>query len=52
MASAAERTTSRKAAEGAHARTAVGVVLVGHLVDDDDGQVLGYRGDATALGAG
>ena len=47
MASAAERTASRKAVEGAQART-VGVVLVGHLVEDDDGQVLGWRGDAAA----
>ena len=51
---AAERTASRKAAEGARTRTASGVVLVGHLVEDDDGQVLGRRGDAAAdaLGTG
>ena len=46
MPSAAARTASRKAAEGA--RNRVGLVLVGHLVEDGDGQVLGWRGDAAA----
>ena len=46
-----ERGRANRLAEGGRGRPrphCVGVVLVGHLVVDDDGQVLGGRGDATS----
>ena len=46
VASTTERTASRNAADGAHARTAAVVFLVRHLVEGRDRQPLGWRGDA------
>ena len=44
--STTERTASRNAADGDHARTAAGSSLVRHLVEGRDRQPLGWRGDA------